>query len=301
MVSFSTLGRARPTLSPWLTAVAIMLTCGVARAQAERPSSITGHTIVKTNRTSYLPGEVVAVAFAKGPGNATDWIGIYRLSEHPGGPQASSAWQYVGGSDVPSTATERGVVTFASGLPRPGGYVAYLLIDGGYVPAGRCSFEVVGSVAGSESERDKGARARDDASDTNLRDLERLRQVREDFQRFILAQAPELVEALAATDDAIAEREMSIDEVVRTLTAMSRNPKKDKDVIRWRKKLADMRKLREKLTRRTEDLYVDYQKAVHAPEERVRQRVASQAAAANTFAAKAQSTLRKLIDTAERS
>ncbi len=49
-------------------------------------------------KTVYAPNEDILVAYEGGPGNATDWIGIYKKGQTPG-PTASTSWQYVTGTN----------------------------------------------------------------------------------------------------------------------------------------------------------------------------------------------------------
>jgi endonuclease/exonuclease/phosphatase family metal-dependent hydrolase len=103
---------------------------------------------------TYVSGDAITATFTNAPGNATDWVGIYRVGDRPG-VIASRFWQYVGGGQTPSDPVVDGSVTFsadtpgegaASWPPEPAAYVAYLFAEDGYeVVAGPVAFEVVPS------------------------------------------------------------------------------------------------------------------------------------------------------------
>ena len=101
---------------------------------------------------AYISGDPITATFTNAPGNATDWVGIYRVGDRPG-VVASRFWQYVGGGQTPSDPVINGSVTFsadtpgegaASWPPEPGEYLAYLFAEDGYgIVAGPVAFEVV--------------------------------------------------------------------------------------------------------------------------------------------------------------
>jgi len=71
--------------------------------------------------------EQIKVTFSNGPGNAYDWIGIYRASEFPA--FVSFDWRYVDGTQDtwPSAGFTDGTVVFSSfGFP-VGEYEVYFL------------------------------------------------------------------------------------------------------------------------------------------------------------------------------
>lgn len=90
--------------------------------------------VVSTDRTIYRPGETISVGFADGPGNTTDWIGIYPDGATPGS-VGSTMWACVGGSRTPGAALTAGSVVFdrqAKGFPLPAGrWKAYFLANDG--------------------------------------------------------------------------------------------------------------------------------------------------------------------------
>jgi hypothetical protein len=59
--------------------------------------SVPGFTSLTSQKTVYVPNESIVVDYRLGPGNAKDWIGIYKSGETPG-LTPSTDWQYVSGS-----------------------------------------------------------------------------------------------------------------------------------------------------------------------------------------------------------
>lgn len=73
---------------------------------------------ISTAKSSFLEGETIEVEFANGPGNATDWIGIYSVGEIPDGSPASLIWLYLNGTRSLGNGLTAGAVSFsAPGLP----------------------------------------------------------------------------------------------------------------------------------------------------------------------------------------
>jgi hypothetical protein len=68
---------------------------------------------VTTDKAFYKTNETIVVTFSNGPGNAKDWIGLYRDGEQPGGP-ASTLWAYVNGSHTAGTGIASGTITFTN-------------------------------------------------------------------------------------------------------------------------------------------------------------------------------------------
>ncbi|HTH47167.1 MAG TPA: hypothetical protein VMB21_06625 [Candidatus Limnocylindria bacterium] len=87
--------------------------------------------LARSLKRTYLPGEAITITFTNGPGNAKDWIGLYKAGETPGGP-ASTDYLYVDGTQGGSTPLTSGSVTFSSGLTGTGDYVAFFLENDGY-------------------------------------------------------------------------------------------------------------------------------------------------------------------------
>jgi hypothetical protein len=91
----------------------------------------------------YAPGDAVTVSFSGGPGGVHDRIALYTYPASgptPPSPDATIAWAYIGGSQVPSTMPAAGSVTLdGSKLAAhgtwplaKGGYIVYYLINGGF-------------------------------------------------------------------------------------------------------------------------------------------------------------------------
>jgi hypothetical protein len=62
---------------------------GGALDETEAPTRSTA--TLTASKTLYLAGEDIPLTFANGPGNSTDWIGVYPASVLPG-QQASALW-----------------------------------------------------------------------------------------------------------------------------------------------------------------------------------------------------------------
>lgn len=96
---------------------------------------------------TYFAGEDIVVAFAEGPGNAKDWIGVYPVEVTPGS-VPSTLWRYVdgtgdGGGTVP---LREGSVTFPNGLTLAGDWTIFLLLNDGYTELARHDVTVVDPV-----------------------------------------------------------------------------------------------------------------------------------------------------------
>jgi hypothetical protein len=102
---------------------------------------------------SYRSGDPIVATFAGGPGNPTDWIGLYREADTPGAPSVQAVtWFYTNNAQVAhgQSGPASGQVIFDEGSgpiwPLPGGsYRAFFLCCDGYtVLAGPVSFRVSG-------------------------------------------------------------------------------------------------------------------------------------------------------------
>ena len=81
----------------------------------------------------YAVGEPIEATFSNGPGNPTDWVGIYRPGQVPGnGVDYSTLWLYVNGSQSANEALENGWVTFDPGLSEAGAWWAGFFANDGY-------------------------------------------------------------------------------------------------------------------------------------------------------------------------
>jgi hypothetical protein len=102
------------------------------------------------DKSSYAEGEAITAMFSGGPGNPSDWIGIYSdPGNAPSGCNsngASTIWLYTNDTQTAGGSVSAGSVTFSNDnpyiaadtdWPLPGGnYVAYLLENDGYCQLG---------------------------------------------------------------------------------------------------------------------------------------------------------------------
>ena len=84
--------------------------------------------------------ESVTISFSGGPGNAKDWVGIYKEGQTPGDVD-STIWSYVDGTKSGDTGKSDGVIIFQDRL-EVGSYKAYFLEDDEYNILGSASFVV---------------------------------------------------------------------------------------------------------------------------------------------------------------
>ncbi|WP_199119140.1 fibronectin type III domain-containing protein [Pedobacter sp. ASV28] len=87
---------------------------------------------ISTNKQEYNVGDAVNITYANGPGNAKDWIGIYKVGNN-GPDQTSTAYKYVTGTG--------GTLTY-TGLPKGYYYASYYLNDAYFEPTDRIYFQV---------------------------------------------------------------------------------------------------------------------------------------------------------------
>ncbi|WP_242203557.1 endonuclease/exonuclease/phosphatase family protein [Aestuariivivens insulae] len=87
---------------------------------------------VSPSKTTYAPNESITINFSGGPGNKTDWIGIFNQGVTPASGN-NVDWFYVNGkkSSAGKTYTS-GSVTFSSGLATAGTYDVHFLENDGY-------------------------------------------------------------------------------------------------------------------------------------------------------------------------
>lgn len=98
--------------------------------------------LIRVGKPVYGIGEAISITFTNGYSNAKDWIGIYAAGQTPGGGPNATLWAYVDGTHDGNVALADGVVTFASGLSKPGSYAAYFLLNDGYDILAEDLFEV---------------------------------------------------------------------------------------------------------------------------------------------------------------
>lgn len=109
---------------------------------------------IKISKSEYLhksdsDKESVEIIFTDGPGNAKDWIGIYREGQSPGA-ENSVAWLYVDGTTSGSKSKKSGSIQFKDFFTA-GSYKAYLLEDDGFTILAHASFKVAKDVVIDEN------------------------------------------------------------------------------------------------------------------------------------------------------
>ncbi|MBX3748056.1 MAG: hypothetical protein KF833_22335 [Verrucomicrobiae bacterium] len=119
-----------------LTALACAL-AATLHAPAATPS-------VLPQYDTYLAGEDIVVAFADGPGNPKDWIGVYPIEVVPGS-VPSTLWRYVDGtgSGGGHLGLHEGSITFPNGLSLAGDWTVFLLLNDGYTELAHHTLSVV--------------------------------------------------------------------------------------------------------------------------------------------------------------
>jgi PKD repeat protein len=111
-----------------------------------------GQPRVVTDKRTYPIGDSITVSFENGPGNPTDWIGVYEVGDIPG-PTPSTLWSYVNGTQTATDSIGGGTVTFDTGLSTTGVYWAGFFENDGYTLLDSIGF-TVGNVTDLEIERD---------------------------------------------------------------------------------------------------------------------------------------------------
>jgi len=105
-----------------------------------------GLVSLETDHDHYLQGQMVYFTFDGGPGNPTDWVGVYRPGNVPG-PNPSTDWRYVNNFQAATNGYSSGTVNFGSGLG-VGPWVSYFLLEDGYEIASKeVSFQVIDAFA----------------------------------------------------------------------------------------------------------------------------------------------------------
>ena len=97
---------------------------------------------VTTTRSVYTASSPITVEFSNGPGNAKDWVGLYRPDMTPG-QVGSLKWLYVNGTQTSGDGFTDGSVTL-EGL-EPGKYYAIFFENDGYTQLATTVFNVLGA------------------------------------------------------------------------------------------------------------------------------------------------------------
>lgn len=100
-----------------------------------------GQPRVSIDKMEYGTGDSITVSFKFGPGNATDWIGIYKRGDVPD-TNPSTLWLYVNGATTASEGISEGNVIFPEGLSAAGAYWVGFFEKDGYTILDSLSFVV---------------------------------------------------------------------------------------------------------------------------------------------------------------
>ncbi len=101
----------------------------------------------------YAVLEPIDATFSGGPGNPTDWVGIYRPGQVPGnGVDFSTLWLYVNGTQTADVGLTDAWVTFDPGLSEAGAWWAGFFANDGYELLDSLAFTVIeGSGIGEDA------------------------------------------------------------------------------------------------------------------------------------------------------
>jgi hypothetical protein len=109
------------------------LTAGQASAQP----------ILVLDKQNYDILEPIEATFSNGPGNPTDWVGLYKPGDTPG-PIPSTLWLYVNGTQTADVGLTDSYVTFDPGLTEAGDWWAGFFANDGYELLDSLTFTVGG-------------------------------------------------------------------------------------------------------------------------------------------------------------
>ena len=87
------------------------------------------NTQIILDAAEYEQSKPIKVSFTDTPGNAKDWIGLYKKGQTPGSSTPSQTWKYTNGQ-------VSGSMTFTTGLATKGQYYATLMVNDGYTEIG---------------------------------------------------------------------------------------------------------------------------------------------------------------------
>jgi hypothetical protein len=114
----------------------LLITCGLcAQVTYAQPG-------VSADSATYNVKRAISVSFTNGPGNAADWIGIYKNGDVPGTAEAT-LWNYVNGTQTATVGITNGSVNFPGGVQTEGGYWVGFFENDGYTILASDSFQVV--------------------------------------------------------------------------------------------------------------------------------------------------------------
>jgi hypothetical protein len=120
-----------------LSAVLVLASLTVGQASAQ--------PLLVLDKKNYEVLEPIEATFSNGPGNATDWVGIYRPGQVPGnGTDYSTLWLYVNGTQTADVGLTDSYVTFDPGLAEAGDWWAGFFANDGYELLDSLAFTVGG-------------------------------------------------------------------------------------------------------------------------------------------------------------
>jgi hypothetical protein len=93
--------------------------------------TVDAQVTLKADHPTYNINTPITISFGNGPGNATDWIGIYKVGDIPGTDQ-STDYLYVNGTQTPTVGISTGSVTFPAGVNVQGKYWVGFFENDGY-------------------------------------------------------------------------------------------------------------------------------------------------------------------------
>ena len=94
-------------------------------------------------KAEYDNGETITFNFSGGPGNPSDWIGVYSPGQVPGSSTPATLWCYTNGTTTAGGGATSGSVSFTNPGLGSGTYIAYFLANNGYgILSGPVSFGV---------------------------------------------------------------------------------------------------------------------------------------------------------------
>lgn len=110
--------------SPWSDALSFQVSGGVAALP-----------LMSLAKSIFAPNEDIPLAFENGPGNSTDWIGIYKKGQTPGtgsGKSGATTWLYVNGTaGAGASGIKNGSLNFTANIDI-GEWFAAFFASGGY-------------------------------------------------------------------------------------------------------------------------------------------------------------------------
>lgn len=90
-----------------------------------------GAQTLTLDKATYTTSDPVKATWTGGPGNSTDWIGIYQEGQTPGSVN-STAWQYVNGTHTATTGLTDGSISFSGLNLAQGVWTAHFFANDGY-------------------------------------------------------------------------------------------------------------------------------------------------------------------------